>query len=190
MPAQCRWHYIGYPLSNLSLEQVLLLANLSAFHLTEYCGQTVSFLTQQQVESLLSACNGYIKVLSTVRKLCGLTQAQCSMGNRAFMQYMFQQCLVIKVNSYLIIDVVGGILDKLFCPHLKKYFKKTTYLPGSAVVSATSYLPKSSYLAYWYKEFCTALWNTYSYISRKLYKQLEVSPIGFQPKVLHLLCCL
>ena len=39
-------------------------------------------------------------------------------------------------------------------------------------------------------EFCTALWNTYSYVSRKLYKQLEVSPIGFHPKVVHLSCCL
>ena len=66
MPAQCRWHYVGYPLSYLSVEQILLPPNLSAFHLREYCGQTVSCLSQQQVESLLLACNGCIKGLSTL----------------------------------------------------------------------------------------------------------------------------
>ena len=72
MPAECRWHYIGYPLSDLSVGQVLLLFKLSAFHLSEYCVQTVSCLTQQLVESVLLASNGCIKILSTLGKQCGL----------------------------------------------------------------------------------------------------------------------
>jgi hypothetical protein len=54
---------------------------------------------------------------------------------------------MLEVNSYLIIDVVWEILDKL-CPHFKKYFRNTTHLPETTDASATSYLPKRSFLAY------------------------------------------
>ena len=91
MPAQWRWHYIGYPLPDLSVDQVLLLPNSSTFHLREYCGQTVSCPSQQQVESLLLAYNGCIKVLSAVGKQCGLTEAQRSVVNGAVMECLVQQ---------------------------------------------------------------------------------------------------
>ena len=66
LPVQWRWYYIGYTLSSLSVEQVLLPPNLSTFHLREYCVQTVSCLSQQQVERLMLGSNGFSKVLSAV----------------------------------------------------------------------------------------------------------------------------
>jgi hypothetical protein len=61
------------------------------FHLREYCGQTVSCLNQQEVGSLLLACNGFNNVLRTVGNLFDLMQAQCVGVNRAFMEYLVQQ---------------------------------------------------------------------------------------------------
>jgi hypothetical protein len=65
------------------------------------------------------------------------------------------------------IDIEWELLINCLCPHFKKYFRKTTHLLETTVVSAKSCLPKCSYLAYWNKEFCTAVWNMYSYFSRK-----------------------
>jgi hypothetical protein len=44
----------------------------------------LSCISQQQVDSLLLACNSCSKVLSTVGKLCCHTQAQCAVVNRDF----------------------------------------------------------------------------------------------------------
>jgi len=135
------------------------------------------------------AWNGCIKFLSTLAKLCGIRQAQFSVVNRNLMEFLVQQWIVMKLNSYLIFHLVWELMDKT-CPHIKIYFRKTTHSHEITVVSATSYLPKCSYLSYWYEEFCTALWNMYSCVSRKSYKQLEASLIGFQPKWVHLPCSL
>jgi len=56
----------------------ILLTSMSFFHPTIWCivGK-LSYHSQQQVWSLLLACDGWSKVLSLVWKLCGLTEAQC-----------------------------------------------------------------------------------------------------------------
>jgi len=64
---------------------------ISYLQLREYCEQAVSCLSPQQVESLLLACSCCSKVLSSVGKLCGLTQVQCAVVNRAFLEYLAQQ---------------------------------------------------------------------------------------------------
>jgi hypothetical protein len=56
--------------------------------------------------------------------------------------------MVTKVTLYFIMDVVWGLLDKLYGPHFKKHFKKTNRLPETTVVSAKSDLPKYSKPAY------------------------------------------
>ena len=101
LPAHCRWHYFGFALSDIPYEQVLLPPHIIHLQLRQYCAQTVSCLSQQQVESLLLAFSCCSKVLSAVGKLCGLTQAQCAVVNRACKEYLAQQWRVIKVNSYL-----------------------------------------------------------------------------------------
>jgi hypothetical protein len=83
---------------------------------------------------------------------------------KALMEYMVQKWIAIKVNSYLMIDIVWELLINCLCPHFKKYFWKTTHLVETTVVSEKSYLPKCTYIAY---RICTELWNMYSYFSRK-----------------------
>jgi len=112
MPVQCRCHYFGFALSDIPKEQVLLPPQIVNLQPREYCEQTVSCLSQQQVASLLLACS-CSWVLSGVGKLCGLTQAQCAVVSRAFMEFLAQHWGLMKVNSFLIIvHTVRNILGR------------------------------------------------------------------------------
>ena len=105
MPTQCRWSDIWWFDYLLFLRiQSFSIPRTSTLNPREFCGQTVRCLIQQEVESMLLACNGFSKVFSTVVN-CGFTQAQCAVVNRDFMEYLAQQWRVIKVNSYFTLSV-------------------------------------------------------------------------------------
>jgi len=104
MPAQCGWHYIGYPLSDLSVERVPLLPQFIYFQPQGVLWANGELSYPTASGELPAGLQGCSKVLSNVGELCVLMLAPCAVVNKALMEFLVQQWIVIKINSYLIID--------------------------------------------------------------------------------------